>query len=251
MFIVDDELRKVRRKAIALPVRVEVMLDRQNIWTAETTARDVSVNGAGFSLKQAVRRGSLLRLTLPMPGELRRYGFIKPEYAVWAVAQRCLEVKKGKAPDHFAIGVAFIGKDPPLDYLEHPTRLYQISPNSGSEDGFWKVLNHYEVADHKDETERASRPTRLTIPEELLLEPMDDSDRLPPPETTITENIRLRGAAVLTQMRSPVGSFLRVTSPRHKVTLISIVRAKRTGADGMTRLHLEFIDSLFPLEGIL
>jgi hypothetical protein len=28
------------------------------------------------------------------------------------------------------------------------------------------------------------------------------------------------------------------------------VRGKRVGADGIVRLHIEFIDHLFPLEGI-
>jgi hypothetical protein len=37
---------------------------------------------------------------------------------------------------------------------------------------------------------------------------------------------------------------------RNNVQIISIVRARRKGADGLTRLHLEFVDRLFPIEGI-
>ena len=80
---------------------------------------------------------------------------------------------------------------------------------------------------------------------------MDDNDQVLASETTITENISLRGAAVFTQSDVEAGSFLRVTSNRHNITLISIVRGRRVGPDGMTRLHLEFIDALFPLEGIV
>jgi hypothetical protein len=80
---------------------------------------------------------------------------------------------------------------------------------------------------------------------------MDENDRALATETTITENISRRGAAVFTQSNAGVGSFVRVTSMRHQVTLISIVRGRRIGTDGLTRLHLEFIDAVFPLEGIV
>jgi len=34
------------------------------------------------------------------------------------------------------------------------------------------------------------------------------------------------------------------------LALVAAVRAARTGADGIPRLHLEFIDRQWPLEGI-
>jgi hypothetical protein len=51
-------------------------------------------------------------------------------------------------------------------------------------------------------------------------------------------------------MTAEPGSFLRVTSERFSITILSVVRGSRTGPDGVTRLHLEFIDRFFPLEGI-
>jgi hypothetical protein len=41
-----------------------------------------------------------------------------------------------------------------------------------------------------------------------------------------------------------------VTSDRFNITILSVVRGSRTAPDGITRLHLEFIDRFFPLEGI-
>jgi hypothetical protein len=69
-------------------------------------------------------------------------------------------------------------------------------------------------------------------------------------EVTVTENVSLGGAAVFTSFNVEPGSFLRVKSERHDLSIISIVRGKHLGEDGINRLHLEFIDHLFPLEGI-
>ena len=63
-------------------------------------------------------------------------------------------------------------------------------------------------------------------------------------------DLSLGGASVFTSFNVDVGTFLRVTSERHDVTIISIVRGKHIGGDGIIRLHLEFIDRHFPLEGI-
>ena len=67
---------------------------------------------------------------------------------------------------------------------------------------------------------------------------------------TVTENISLGGASVFTTMSLEKGIFLRVTSERFNVTILSVVRGFRVGPDNIPRVHLEFIDRFFPLEGI-
>jgi hypothetical protein len=69
-------------------------------------------------------------------------------------------------------------------------------------------------------------------------------------ESTVTENLSLGGASVFTTLNAEPGSFVRISSERTNVKIISVVRGKRTGPDGIPRLHLEFIDDFFPLEGI-
>jgi hypothetical protein len=69
-------------------------------------------------------------------------------------------------------------------------------------------------------------------------------------ETTVTENISRRGAAVFTSLDVARGRFVRLTSKQYQIAVIGAVRARRTGADGITRLHLEFVDKQWPLEGI-
>jgi len=70
-------------------------------------------------------------------------------------------------------------------------------------------------------------------------------------ETTVTENISLGGAAVFTAKPLDAGTFVRFVSERYQMNILSVVRGSRVGPDGITRLHLEFVDRLFPLEGIV
>jgi hypothetical protein len=46
------------------------------------------------------------------------------------------------------------------------------------------------------------------------------------------------------------GRFVRLTSRSFGISVSAVVRARRTGGDSIPRLHLEFIDQQFPLEGI-
>ncbi len=43
---------------------------------------------------------------------------------------------------------------------------------------------------------------------------------------------------------------MRVKSEQYNASIISIVRGKRLGQDNIPRVHLEFVDRFFPLEGI-
>lgn len=241
----------MQRKSLPLSVRVEVKVDYFVTWSEVTTLKDVTAFGAGFRLKRPVERGRLMLLTMPMPDELRRYDFDEPEYTIWGLTQRCIEINKLKVDPYYAVGVAFIGKDPPAGHLLHPTRLYDLSHIAPEENGLWCVSNDYATTDEGESPDKSRRQTRLSIAEVLTLELIDENDQILASETTVSENISPRGAAVFTQLTAEVGSFIRVTSERHKVELISIVRGKRVGQDGIIRVHLEFVDRLFPLEGIV
>src|SRR5262249_5632390 len=94
------------------------------------------------------------------------------------------------------------------------------------------------------------KQTRYFIPEGLTIEQIDGAGNVVLSETTVTENISLGGASVFTTIKAEVGSFVRVLSPRHNIEILSVVRGSRVGEDGITRLHIEFIDRFYPLEGI-
>ncbi|MEO7538715.1 MAG: PilZ domain-containing protein [Pyrinomonadaceae bacterium] len=247
---VDKENRRIHRISLPLPVRIEVKVDGQVGWNEITRLSDVSAFGAGFSLKRPVKRGRLVLLTIPMPRQLRSYDYSEPQYKIWGVVRRCIAINENPKNPEYVAGVAFIGKTPPAGYIEHPSRLYDISHREGGGDGFWHLVPADLNADERELPKDLRKQTRFHIPESLILERVDEGGNVTETETTVSENISLGGAAVFTSLTAPPGSFLRVTSHRFSVTILSVVRGSRVGPDGITRLHLEFIDRFFPLEGI-
>ncbi len=243
---VKQDARIKMRVSLELPVRVEGRSDAETNWTEITRAKDVSAFGAGFHLSRPVKRGRIILISLPMPRQLRSFDYMEPQYRVYSLVRRCVQVE-GESPAKYALGVAFVGKNPPLAWLKDPTRLYDVNPNSGSNGSFTLV----ETTDFEGEvqTERR-RHSRYPVPVTVLLEALDASGQVCGAEMTVTENISLGGAAVFASIDAEIGSFVRVTANQYNVILISVVRGKRTGPDGIPRLHLEFVDRPFPLEGI-
>jgi len=247
----EKDNRRIQRISLPLPVRVDVKLDHNIDWSGITRLADVSAFGAGFTLKRPVKRGRLLLLTIPMPRQLRAYDYSEPQYRIWAIVRRCIETgKRAQNPD-YAVGVGFTGKNAPAGYLEKPSMLYDITHRADDGAGFWQLTPADLHADDSDLPSDLRKQTRLHIPEQLVIEKIDATGTVLASEITVTENISVGGAAVFTTFDAEKGSFLRVTSERFGVTILSIVRGSRAGDDGITRLHLEFIDRYFPLEGIV
>ncbi len=248
--IADKESRRIQRISLPLPVRVEVRVDTTVTWNEITRLSDVSAFGAGFELKRPVKRGRLLQLTIPMPRQLRSFDYGEPQYKIWGVVRRCISVGKTMQTPLYSIGVAFTGKAPPNDYFEHPSMLYDVVHREGDGGGFWHLEPADLMVDESALPTDLRKQTRFHIPEALILQKVDEAGNTLEAEVTVTENISVGGAAVFTSLTVEVGAFLRVTSERFDVTILSIVRKRRIGDDGIPRLHLEFVDRLFPLEGI-
>lgn len=244
----EKEIRRIQRLALALPIRVEGKVDKTNSWNEITRLKDISAFGAGFNLNRPVKRGRLVVMTMPMPRQLRCYDYLEPQYRIWGLVRRCIGLKNSLDAEQYSIGVAFIGKHPPTTYKDNPAKLYEI--NELGEDNFWHISEAPENPDERDLPRELRRHSRYPIPINFLLETLDDEGNVTAAEMTVTENISLGGASVFTSLETEVGAFLRVTSEQYKTTIISIVRGKRMGPDGIPRLHIEFIDHFFPLEGI-
>lgn len=246
--VAEKENRRIQRVALPLPTRVEVKVDQNVSWTEITRLGDVSAYGAGFQLKRPVKRGRILLLTTPMPRQLRCFDFGEPQYKIWGLVRRCLPVRSVGGEKTYVIGIAFIGRTPPASYIQDPARLYDITHREV--EGFWHIAEADVSPKQENLPKEARRQTRFFIPETVTLEAMDESGNVVSTESTVTENISLGGAAVFTSLQVKPGSFVRVSSDRHSIKIISVVRGRRVGPDGLPRLHLEFIDHFFPLEGI-
>lgn len=246
--VTENETQRVQRFELSLPTRVEVKIDSKFSWNEVTRMEDVSPFGAAFILKRPVKRGRVILVSAPMPRQLRCYDFLEPQYRVWGLVRRCIPVTSSSGEATYAVGVAFLGKNPPLGFAEDPSKLYDLS--HCEDGGLWRVVEEALLPDESDLPTYLRRHSRFAIPEALILELLDENGDVAASEVSVTENLSIGGAAVFTSFNVETGSFLRVRSDRFNITIISVVRGKRVGPDGIVRLHLEFIDHLFPLEGI-
>ena len=235
------------RIKLALPVRVHCRESAEHEWVEVSRLIDVTPFGARFALTRPTERGRLLHLTLPMPRQLRCFDHIEDQYRVWALICHVSSRPEPLGPDggvRYEVGVAFTGKYPPTTYVKEPATLYEVDSVS-AENNLWKLRE----VDHVAASQR-SEQTRLQMAVNVRLEVFDAEGRVSMSEQTVTENISPRGAAVWTTLQVGRGRFVRLTSTDTGLSITAAVRAARTGADGIPRLHLEFIDKRWPLEGI-
>lgn len=246
--VIDKDSRRIQRYALALPAKVEVQVDKNFAWHDVTRLEDVSAFGCGMTLKRPVKRGRLLHVSVPMPRQLRCYDYLEPQYKIWGLVRRCVSLGNGSQDEAYAVGVAFVGKNPPESFTETPAKLFDLSTREDG--GLWLLKDADLTADETDLPAYLRRHTRFSIPETLLVEMLDENGDVATSEVTVTENISVGGAAIFTSFDVRDGAFLRVKSERHGLSIISIVRGRHIGPDGIVRLHLEFIDHHFPLQGI-
>ena len=237
------------RIKLALPVRVHCRETAGHEWVEMSRLVDVTPFGARFTLTHPTERGRLLHLMLPMPRQLRCFDHVEDQYRVWALTRHVTPRPQFGAGGEellmqYEIGVAFVGKNPPPSYLKEPTTLYDVDAVSPA-DNMWQV-REVEPAPAASRSEQ----TRLQLALPVRVEVFDEGGRVCMSEQTVTENISPRGAAVWTTLRVERGRFVRVTSDESGLSVVAAVRAARTGPDGIPRLHLEFIDRRWPLEGI-
>lgn len=243
----DQKSRRLReRLRLALPVRVYGREAGDREWTEMTRLVDVTPFGARFSLSRPVDIGRLLKLTLAMPRQLRVFDHTEDQYRVWAIVRnvRLLDKETSKGA-LMEVGVAFIGKRPPKSYEIDPTRRYEVAQTK-LESELWAAQEDSVEQLFEIQNEDKRKESRQLIPIEVLIE-VFDADKLIGSEQTVTENISRRGAAIFTATNLQPGTFVKMTSDRYNASVLAVVRARRPGADGIIRLHLEFIGSEWPL----
>lgn len=242
--------RKRERLEISLPVRVHGRESVDYEWVEMTRLIDVTPFGAGFTIARPTEMGRLLHLTLPMPRQLRCFDHVEQQYKVWGLVRyfRPLPNTGGNLP-RYEVGVAFVGKRAPASYETDPTKRYEVALTP-SESGMWTLQEQAESDGTRIPPAEARPETRHHIPVEVIIEMINDKGEVGASEKSVTENLSRRGAAVFTTLDVERGRFVRVTSAQYQISVIAAVRGRRAGPDGIARLHLEFVDRPWPLEGI-
>jgi hypothetical protein len=246
----DGKSRRMReRLELSLPARVYGRESEDHDWIEKSRLIDVTPFGARFTLSRPTEPGRLLHLTLPMPRQLRCFDHVEDQYRVWALVRNITTTEATDAGAvRYEIGVAFIGKRPPESYEKDPTTRYEVVA-SVTESSLW-VISEIKERTSQGATGDLRPETRHHIPIEVIIEALDEKGQASASETTVTENISRRGAAVFTTLDLARGRLVRVISSQYRISVIAAVRARRTGPDGVPRLHLEFVDRQWPLEGI-
>jgi hypothetical protein len=243
----ENKKRRLRERiALSLPVRVTCRESIDHEWTEMSHLVDLTPFGARLRLKRPSEVGRLLQLTLNMPRQLRCFDHAEDQYRVWALVRNLKttnpQTENGAVVE---VGVAFVGKHPPKSFARDPARRYEIVPLPA---GLWAVREESgEVLAQVVDTEDKREVSRHTIPLEVTIEVFADNGSFAPVESTVTENISNKGAAVFTTLNLKPGRFVRVSSGYSGTNILAVVRERRIGADGIARLHLHFIGSEWPL----
>jgi hypothetical protein len=226
------------RLALHLPVRVQGRETPDFEWNEITRLSNVTPFGAGFPLKHPTEKGRLLFMTIPMPRQLRVFDHVEDQYRIWAIV-RYMKASVTEKGTVFDIGVAFIGKKPPASFEHEPWKRYDISTSA------FQALTAPEDILIPLTDQRAY--TRHNIAVDMRVELVDLNGEVVMSEHTVTEDISTKGATIFTTLQIPQGRFIRLTSDQHGITTHAAIRSRSTGADGVPRIHVEFIDKDWPL----
>lgn len=218
-------------------------------WLEMSRLVDVTPFGARLRLKRPMEVGRLLQLTLPMPRPLRCFDHVEDQYRVWSLVRNVKLLDPGSEKGALVeIGVAFVGKRPPRSFEANPARRYEIAQSS-TEAGLSAVKEESGKSLSEVGATEKRKETRHNIPIEVLIEVFAKDGTFSESEKTVTENISQHGAAVFTTLNLSPGRFVRLSSEQYRTAPLAVVRDRRAGADGIGRLHLEFVGSEWPLGG--
>ena len=158
----------------------------------------------------------------------------------WAVV-RYIKTSIVENKTVFEVGVAFIGKRAPASYENEPWKRYDISTT------VFQALAGPEEILKPLSTEDQRAYTRHHMAVDMRIEIVDPNGEVIETEHTVTENISSKGATLFTTLEVPSGRFVRLTSDQYRITVHAAVRSRTKGADGVPRIHVEFIDKEWPL----
>jgi PilZ domain len=232
--------RSNERISLSISAVVKAKESNESSWKETTELISMSRSGAGFYIARQCEVGRLVSLLMPMPRHLRCYDTDKELYRVWGLVQHCSQVS-GDGEVSFHVGVAFVGKKVPASYYDNPLQSYRIA--GMSEDGTWKI-----VESKTDFVVR--RHPRYWVSLEIMLSALDSEKNMITDEKAATENISLSGAAIYSDLDVNIGDSVNFDCIPHNFSALAIVRNRQTYEYELPKLHLEFINAIFPVEEV-
>ena len=235
-----EKTRPQEGGSVSLPVKVEAHLAENTVWREISRIESVSRTSANFQVTRPVEVGQLLLLKMPIKKDLRRFDFDKEQYRVWSIVRSC-EPLPGNDLSIYHVSVVFIGQEPPASFRQDPQTIYKL--HKIGDDGFWKINESRRGPDNR-------RHPRYPIPIDVYIAICDSQENIVAHEKTVTENISESGASVFSGLQLKIGDSVKLIKQSGGFSVNAVVRNRRIGKDNLPRLHLEFVNVTFPLEGI-
>jgi hypothetical protein len=215
--------RKHKRVSMRFPVRIQGRDPDGSTWEEMSSCEDASAGGVGLKLTHPVVLGQVLHLSMPLPQRFRQYDYTDPSYRVYALVRNVRTVPGGSV----RVGLLFLGKQPPRGAASRPGELF-LMPG--------------------DPTPVERRKfQRMSARLNLRLEAEHAPGGIAMEETTIAEDVSLRGAQVMARTLPVLkGAILSVAEVGGEWKTRAEVRNISIGQDGSPRLHLLFLDASTP-----
>jgi hypothetical protein len=213
------ERRKSVRRAMRLPVSVRGHTRDGTLWEETSNTTDVGQGGVGLTLVRPMMMGQVVLLALPLPSMLRRYDATAASYRVWSLVRYA----GPEGPPH-RVGLMFFGRNPPRGYEKSPGGLFFLPSDPQPA---WAVQRTF---------------TRHELTVTVRLHRLDEACSGPRDEVTVTEDVSLGGAKVHTTLPVAKGELVQLEEASGTFRAPAVVHNVSTGADGIRRLNLQFMD---------
>lgn len=232
----------IRTKAEVTAIEMQAVVKGKDTadstWKEVVEVSSVSATGAGFLIPRELKVGTIVAVMLPLAAHLRCYDHAKELYRVFGLVQHCQPLM-GDDGGGFHVGVAFVSKHAPESYKENPHQNYKIC--GMNENGLWKITETRAPF-------KVRRHLRFWTNVDLYLALVDAQRDSLAGEKTVTENISKSGAAVFSTMDVGIGQRVKFICERYDFSGLAVVCNNQISSDGRQRLHLQFVESSFPVE---
>lgn len=213
----DSEVnsRKSERLKLALPVQVSGYERASGEWSEVTETLDVSRTGCKITLRHRVGHRTIVRISLPLPSELRANAALDGNYDVYAFVRRVDAPRDG----HRIVALEFLGPEPPQAFREKPWGSFRTK---------WTG------------PERRRKP-RFEKCELVAIQYLDEAMQPIRHDDAVTENISTRGMRIRLSTPAPEFDMIKVIRVGEKREMLSVASDRYFAEDGSERICLRFI----------
>jgi len=216
-----DNRRRCERFKLCIPARITGYDRRNGKWNEMTETIDVSRTGVRLRLRKPVRHGTVVYLTLPLPGKLRAHGFSEQSYNAYALVRRIEPSKQGSR----VVGVEFIGEHPPAGFLDRPWSVFRPRKWAGSE---------------------RRRPNRDEEIHKVRIEYFTESMHSIKAEEARTENVSRSGLRISGTKAPAEFDLIMISCTSLKFEALATLRSRYEGRDGLERICVHLLDKQWP-----